>query len=102
MKVGVSDTGAVCRECDPEHNVRPLTRSSQTSGYDPRGLRRTKVKTKTALISVAVLAVAVLSGCHGENSITGTSTGTRVLAGEVQMVGNLAGQSPAGVNVTAP
>ena len=60
------------------------------------------MKTKTVLISVAVLAVALLSGCHGENSITGTSTGTRVLAGEVQMVGNLAGQSPAGVNVTAP
>ena len=61
------------------------------------------MKTKTVLISVVVLAAAaLLSGCHGENSITGTSTGTRILSGEVQMVGNLAGQSPAGVSVTAP
>ena len=61
------------------------------------------MKTKTYVISVAVLLAALLvAGCHGgENSITGTM-GPRVLTGQVQMVGDRAGTSPSGVSVTAP
>src|SRR3982751_4851247 len=54
-------------------------------------------------VSVAVcLGLLLFAGCQGnENSRTGTSSGTRFLSGEVQMVGNLAGVSPAGLSVMA-
>jgi hypothetical protein len=61
------------------------------------------VDNKNERVSVVVcLAVLLLAACQGnENSVTGTPSGTRFLSGEVQMVGNLAGTSPAGVSVMA-
>jgi len=58
--------------------------------------------TQYRVSAVVCLGLLLLAGCQGnENSVTGTSSGTRFLSGEVQMVGNLAGASPAGVSVMA-
>jgi len=47
-----------------------------------------------------VILATLLSGCRGgENTLTGTPMGTRVLSGQVVPVGDLAGSSPAGISV---
>jgi Domain of unknown function (DUF5666) len=51
------------------------------------------------LVAVALVLTSLLSGCHGE-SITNPSTGNHVLTGQVVPVGDLAGSSPAGINVS--
>lgn len=50
---------------------------------------------------VWLAAVALLAGCETENSVTG-SFGDGVVVGQVVMAGELAGTSPAGVEVTVP
>ena len=54
---------------------------------------------KTSLFIFAVLAAALMFGCHGE-SITGPPMGPTALTGQVVPTGNLAGSSPAGISVT--
>ncbi|MGZ6972019.1 MAG: hypothetical protein ACXVID_10175, partial [Thermoanaerobaculia bacterium] len=60
-------------------------------------------RTFLSLFPAAILIlVPLLGGCsHGENAITGPSTGERALYGQVMPVGDLAGASPAGISVTA-
>lgn len=54
------------------------------------------------VVAVALSLVSFAAGCQrGENSVTGPSSSTRVLAGEVVPVGDLAGASPAGISVTS-
>lgn len=50
---------------------------------------------------VLTLFALTLTACKKENSVTGPPTSTRVLTGQVMTVGDLAGSSPAGVNVTS-
>ena len=57
------------------------------------------MKRTSILVAVAVALTLLLAGCHGE-SVTGPSTGTRVLTGQVVPVGDLSGSSPAGITVT--
>ena len=55
---------------------------------------------KNIFIAVAVVLTSLLSGCGQENSVTGPPMGTGVLSGQVVPVGDLAGASPTGINVT--
>lgn len=62
------------------------------------------VKTRFVSIAMAVMVLSLLWGCKGgENSLTGMppTSGSRFLAGQVVTVGDLAGSSPAGINVSA-
>ncbi len=52
-------------------------------------------------MAVALVLVSFASGCKRENSVTGPSSGSRVLTGEIVPVGDLAGASPAGISVTS-
>jgi hypothetical protein len=54
---------------------------------------------KTSLSLFAVVAAALMFGCHGE-SITAPPLGPAAVTGQVMMTGNLAGASPAGISVT--
>ncbi len=58
------------------------------------------MKRTSIFMAVAVVLTSLLSGCRHENSVTGPPMGTGVLSGEVVPVGDLAGASPAGINVT--
>jgi len=58
------------------------------------------VKRTSILVAVALALTFLLSGCHGESSLTAPSTGSHVLTGQVVPVGDLAGSSPAGITVT--
>ena len=55
---------------------------------------------KTMSLALAVALVALLSGCHRSESPTSPTFGNSVMTGQVFMTGDLAGQSPAGINVT--
>ena len=50
---------------------------------------------------IALVLVSFLSGCQSENAVTAPPLGGRTLAGQVVPVGDLAGSSPAGINVTS-
>jgi hypothetical protein len=56
-------------------------------------------KTTVFLVSVFVI-ISLLSGCHGENSITGPPMGGNALTGQIVPMADLAGSSPAGITVT--
>lgn len=58
------------------------------------------MKRTSIFIVVTVVLTSLLSGCRHENSVTGPPMGTGVLSGQVVPVGDLAGASPAGINVT--
>ena len=58
------------------------------------------MKRTSILVAVALALTFLLSGCHGESSLTAPSTGSHVLTGQVVPVGDLAGSSPAGITVT--
>lgn len=55
------------------------------------------------IIAVALVIVSLGTSCSrgGENSVTGLPNGNRSLSGQVQTVGDLAGSSPAGINVSS-
>jgi len=65
------------------------------AGYDS-AMRKTTV----SLVSALVVVISLLSGCHGENSITGPPMGANALTGQIVPMGDLAGASPAGISVT--
>ncbi|HEX6176917.1 MAG TPA: DUF5666 domain-containing protein [Thermoanaerobaculia bacterium] len=57
---------------------------------------------RRSLVVVLTLFALSLSGaCKKENSVTGPPSMTRTLTGQVLTVGDLAGSSPAGINVTS-
>ena len=58
------------------------------------------MKRTSILVAVALALTFLLSGCHGESSLTAPSTGSHVLTGQVVPVGDLAGSSPAGITVS--
>ncbi|HEY8130713.1 MAG TPA: DUF5666 domain-containing protein [Thermoanaerobaculia bacterium] len=56
---------------------------------------------KTTVFLAAVVVIAsLLSGCHGENSVTGPPMGGAALTGQIVPMADLAGSSPAGITVT--
>lgn len=56
---------------------------------------------RTKVVLAVVLSVAVSACKKSENSVTGPPAATRVLSGQVLTVGDLAGASPAGINITS-
>ena len=58
------------------------------------------MKKTLSFIIVTVVLTSFLSGCHHESSLTGPAMGTGVLSGQVIPIGDLAGASPSGINVT--
>jgi hypothetical protein len=60
------------------------------------------VRTKLFCSALTLVVLGVIAGCKGnENSVTGLPAGSRSLSGEVLTVGDLAGASPAGINVSS-
>lgn len=57
------------------------------------------MKRASLVVAVAVLTLAI--GCRSENSVTGTPSVNRTLAGKVIPVGDLAGSTPSGINVSS-
>ena len=52
-------------------------------------------------VAVAALTLSSAASCKRSEGLTGLPTGSRSLAGEVQPVGDLAGSSPSGINVSS-
>src|SRR6266511_4015509 len=86
----------------PKSVVVPrVTRARAISAYAThvKSQRRVVVR-KISFFIMLALGASLLAGCRHENSVTGPTTGTGVLSGQIVAVGDLAGSSVAGISVT--
>ena len=56
---------------------------------------------RSLVVALMLFALALTGACKRENSVTAPPSMTRALTGQVLTVGDLAGSSPAGINVTS-
>ena len=56
---------------------------------------------RSLVVVLTLFALSLTGACKKENSVTGPPSMTRTLTGQVLTVGDLAGSSPAGINVTS-